>query len=276
MERRNSLKRNLLRAGAVALAGLLSAVVIPSSPASAEAMCDRPVPPPACGDGGEDPPPAPRDTPVHGTLDAATYVGGAVRVSGWGIDKDSGAAPLVVDIYIDGVWKATLQANTHRQDVADAYPSYGAYRGYDATVPAPLGTHQVCAWAISVVPAGAYNPGNPSLGCKTYTGTLAAPSNLRNISRAEDGTTVIGFKDNSVEEAYFRVTITRQYWEYYNDPRWGQLARPYYVDRHFTVPAQAGTGEVTFTTSTGGSDCRKTVYAVSGSFQSTPVSFGWC
>ncbi|WP_238009296.1 hypothetical protein KZZ52_27255 [Dactylosporangium sp. AC04546] len=271
------MRRHLVRAGAVALVGLLSAIVIPSGPASAEPMCDRPVPPPACGDGGvEDPPPAPRDTPVHGTLDAVTYVGNAVRVSGWGIDRDSGAAPLVVDIYIDGAWKQTLAANTYRQDVADVYPSYGAYRGYDAIVPAGLGTHQVCAWAISVVPAGAPNPGNPSLGCRTYTATLAAPSNLRIISRAQDGTTVYGFKDNSVEETYFRITITRQYWEPYTDPRWGQSYRAYYVDRSITVPAQAGTAEVTATTSTSGSDCRTTVVAVSGSFQSTSASTGWC
>ncbi|MEV0567605.1 hypothetical protein [Dactylosporangium sp. NPDC050588] len=270
------MKRRLLQVGAVALAGLFSAIVLPSGPASAAPNCNVPVPPPVCGDGGGDGDPVVRDIPVHGTLDTVTYVGNAVRVTGWAIDRDGGNAPLIVDISIDGAWKQTLTANTYRPDVAAAYPAYGSYRGFDALVPAGLGTHQVCAWGISVVPAGAANPGNPSLGCRTYTATLAAPTNVRTISRAEDGTTVYGFKDNSVEETSFRVVITRQYWEQYTDPRWGQMYRAYYVDRQFTVPAQAGTAEVTATTVTGGSDCRTTVYAVSGSVQSAPATTGWC
>ncbi|MET7396637.1 hypothetical protein ABZS66_24455 [Dactylosporangium sp. NPDC005572] len=270
------MKRHLLRAGAVALAAFIAAVLIPSGPASAAPNCDQPVPPPACGgDGGEDPPVW--DSAARGALDNVAYLGNAVRVGGWAADADAGSAPISVHVYQDGAFAAALTANGYRPDVAQVYPSYGAYRGYQAVIPAGLGTHQVCAYAISVVPAGAAHPGNPQLGCRTYTATLAAPSNLRNVSWDQaTGTAVIGFTDNSVEETGFRITIRTQHWEQYTDPRWGQLWRAYYTERSFTAPGHAGTGEVTASTTLWGSDCRTTVVATAGAFTSPAVSTGWC
>ena len=41
-------------------------------------------------------------------------------------------------------------ANGSRSDVAAAFMAYGPSRGYDITVPAARGTHDVCTYGINV------------------------------------------------------------------------------------------------------------------------------
>ncbi|MEV7230095.1 hypothetical protein AB0M79_24220 [Polymorphospora sp. NPDC051019] len=269
------MKRLLARTAVVTMAVAFGAAL--AAPAQADPYCDRPIPPPAC-DPGYEPEPTVRDSAARGSLDGVTYVGNAVRVGGWAYDADSGSSPLLVDIYIDGVFKQTLTANTYRPDVAQVYPSYGAYRGYEATIPAGLGTHQVCAYAISVVPTGAHHPGNPQLGCKTYNGTLAAPTNLRMLSRSTDGIAQFAFVDNSVEETSWQLTVKTQRWGNRWDPRLGvNIPYAYYTYETTSLQPHAGTGERTVTVpGIGPSDCGFTLRAVAGSFNSATATTGRC
>jgi hypothetical protein len=264
-------RRTLIRAAA-ALAGLVALVAVPSGPAAAEPDCDRPKPPPACV---EDPlPPVPQDHPPFGALDDVVYLGNAVRAFGWANDYDSPTAPVSVHLYLDGVFKRALTADGHRPDLGT-----GSYRGYDTTVPAGPGTHEVCAWAINVAPAGAVVAGNQRIGCRTYTGVPAAPGNVRTLSTDGAGNSVTGFTDNSVDETSFLVEITSQRWERVWDVRY-QLWYPQLVQyfRSITVPAHPGTGEVSVPVTAGtGYDCRTKVTAVAGAVRSqTAYSAGSC
>ncbi|QTE30233.1 hypothetical protein [Pengzhenrongella sicca] len=104
-----------------------------------------------------------------GSFDVAASVGGAgVRLAGWAIDPDT-TAPVMVHVYIDGQPSGVV-ANQPRPDVGAAYPGWGDTHGFDVTLPAAEGVHQVCAWAINQ-PAGF----NPLLGCRAVTVTNHAP-----------------------------------------------------------------------------------------------------
>jgi hypothetical protein len=100
-----------------------------------------------------------------GSLDDADATRGGVHVSGWDIDPDT-SSPIQVHVYIDGGGTNLGPAANVRKDVGSvfAFAGYGANHGFDATIPAGSGRHQVCAYAINVA-MGA----NTSLGCKTVT-----------------------------------------------------------------------------------------------------------
>ncbi len=97
-----------------------------------------------------------------GSFEAAASAEGGVAVSGWAIDPDL-AGPSEVHVYVGAAGKA-LRADIARPDVAAAYPAYGAGHGFRATIPASVGTYQVCAYAINVG-AGATS----NLGCRSVT-----------------------------------------------------------------------------------------------------------
>jgi GH25 family lysozyme M1 (1,4-beta-N-acetylmuramidase) len=98
-----------------------------------------------------------------GSLDSVTAMtgSGTVTLRGWALDPDA-TAPVIADVYIDGVGAARLTANTSRPDVGAAYPREGDLHGYAATLPVGSGTHQVCAYGIDSV-------GGPNalLGCQS-------------------------------------------------------------------------------------------------------------
>jgi hypothetical protein len=73
-----------------------------------------------------------------------------ITVAGWTADPDQPTTALAVRVTVDGVTAATLTANVNRPDVAAAYPSYGAYHGYNLVVPASNAAHTVCVYATSV------------------------------------------------------------------------------------------------------------------------------
>ena len=95
-----------------------------------------------------------------GALDVAAPVAGGLRVAGWAIDPDT-AASIDVHVYVDGSGKATT-ASGRRDDVAAALAGYGSAHGYDVTVPASAGAHQVCTYGINVATGS-----NSLLGCRT-------------------------------------------------------------------------------------------------------------
>ncbi len=80
-----------------------------------------------------------------GNLEAARLAPGGVQVIGWLADPDSNAA-VDLEVSIDGAVVATAAAVLNRADVAQAYPAFGASRGFSITVPVAStpGSRQVC------------------------------------------------------------------------------------------------------------------------------------
>jgi hypothetical protein len=99
-----------------------------------------------------------------GNLDAAAATSGGITASGWAIDPDTNA-PITVHVYVDGRWGGASSANSPRPDVGTAFPAYGDNHGYQITVAADAGNHQVCVYGINV----ATGTTNPLIGCRTVT-----------------------------------------------------------------------------------------------------------
>jgi GH25 family lysozyme M1 (1,4-beta-N-acetylmuramidase) len=96
-----------------------------------------------------------------GALDTATLNNGAIQVTGWAVDPDT-AASIPVHVYLDSQGYA-ITADGNRPDIAGGLPAYGAAHGFSGQLPAPEGTHSICAYAIDAVGGD----GNRLLGCKT-------------------------------------------------------------------------------------------------------------
>ena len=99
-----------------------------------------------------------------GALDAIGSVsGGSVRVAGWAFDPTSPLTHIVVHIYaanFETTIATAIPTGGYRPDVQAAYPQTSAYQGFIATVPAPTGLVNVCAYGINVGPGD-----NSMLGC---------------------------------------------------------------------------------------------------------------
>jgi hypothetical protein len=102
-----------------------------------------------------------RGRPI-GNLDRVESAPGGVRVAGWAIDPEI-SGPLDVHVYVDGALAGGGRADRPRGDVGAAYPAHGSAHGFDVVVPANLGWHEVCVYAID---GGSGVSGNPSLGCR--------------------------------------------------------------------------------------------------------------
>ncbi|MGN8049771.1 hypothetical protein ACTJKO_08760 [Curtobacterium sp. 22159] len=122
-----------------------------------------------------------------GRVDAVTAVTGGISVTGWAIDGDT-ASPINVDVYVDGVGRR-IAANVSRPDIASAYPAYGAAHGYQTTISAEPGEHQVCVYAINT---GA-GSGNPTLGCRTVEVGSSPVGRLDSVTAVTGGVTVRGW-----------------------------------------------------------------------------------
>lgn len=146
---------------------------------------------------------------------------GRVRVSGWAIDPDT-AGPIPVHVYVDGAGRA-VSADKYRLDVGGAYPDYGAYHGFDETIPAAGGTRTVCAYGINLA-----GPGNPTLlqgACQMLSipfGPPDAPTNVTATSangqatatwtppRFDGGSAVTSYRVSAIDEDGDTVTSVRQ------------------------------------------------------------------
>jgi hypothetical protein len=122
-----------------------------------------------------------------GVLDSVSAAGPEkVRVTGWAIDQDT-AGPIAVHVYVDNVATA-VTANTSRPDVGVAFPGYGENHGYDAVVPATVGTHQVCTYGINVQKGT-----NQLLGCAAVSVTGFPSGALDTVSAAPGRISVTGW-----------------------------------------------------------------------------------
>jgi hypothetical protein len=96
-----------------------------------------------------------------GALDgamAAAGVGAGIRVSGWALDPDS-EAPATVLVTVDGAVAGRAPADDARADLPEEHRT----RGFDVTVPATSGNHEVCVTAVDVEGGD----DNLALGCRT-------------------------------------------------------------------------------------------------------------
>ena len=92
----------------------------------------------------------PRDvSSPFGDLNSVTVTGGSVRLTGWTIDPNTPAS-TEVHVYVGSTWGGRAVASVSRPDVAAVYPDKGAAHGFDLTVRAGPGTHQVCVYAINL------------------------------------------------------------------------------------------------------------------------------
>lgn len=98
-----------------------------------------------------------------GTAPKPGSTSGHINVRGFAIDVDA-FAPTQVEIRLDGRLVRTVTANLTRSDVAQAYPHLGGDSGFDETIAATPGVHDVCITALNK------NLGsNRDLGCRTVT-----------------------------------------------------------------------------------------------------------
>jgi len=104
-----------------------------------------------------------------GLFEAARFVDGALRVSGWAYDPDS-TAQVQILYYTDGAYSAASYADIWRGDVEAAIPAYGGNHGFSADLPMSPGAAEVCAYAVNV---GA-GPDYVLLGCRRI-GPLPPP-----------------------------------------------------------------------------------------------------
>lgn len=114
---------------------------------------------------------------------AADFVRGGnnvIALAGWAFDPDT-TASIQVHVYVDGVGTPLVAAGS-RPDVGAAY-RHGDAHGFDVSLPASAGTHNVCLYAID----GTGGPTNTTLGC--WTVTVANPQPIGNL---ETLTTSVG------------------------------------------------------------------------------------
>lgn len=119
-----------------------------------------------------------------GAVDFVSDEKGALRLRGWIIDPNTGW-PAYAHIYVDGAAVASTLAKLSRPDVARRYPAYGAYHGFDITVPMSTGLHVVCVAAIN------HGPGNNQfLGC-AFVYLSPEPFGALDLVQAKPGATRI-------------------------------------------------------------------------------------
>jgi hypothetical protein len=80
---------------------------------------------------------------ADGSLDAAEGVPGGIRVRGWSIDLTTLSTPSYIWVNIDGVG-GPQKANQPLSWFDGHYPGAGPNHGFDVTIPASSGRHEVC------------------------------------------------------------------------------------------------------------------------------------
>jgi Fibronectin type III domain len=94
-----------------------------------------------------------------------------IQLAGWAIDPDTLGA-VAVHVSVDGVEKATLNANVAYTGTLARFPLYGGAHAYSGTITSDAGEHVVCVTAYNVGPGS-----NLALGCaRILTSGEAAPA----------------------------------------------------------------------------------------------------
>lgn len=99
-----------------------------------------------------------------GAWDGVAGGGNSIRVTGWTTDPDAGGT-VQVQIWVDGTLRATTAANRARGDVGP--------HGFDATVPASAGSHDVCLVFLNRAGGSSVH-----MGCRTASVVGSSPSGV--------------------------------------------------------------------------------------------------
>lgn len=180
-------------------------------------LCDRSAGRGACGAQGRvaSTPWGPRSGDPFGSVDLATpRPDGMVRLQGWVIDPDT-SAPVDVHVYVDGGWGTAATASVSRPDVGNVVPGYGNAHGFDLSVGAGAGRHEMCVYAINVGPFGTTNP---LLGCRTITVAGDPVGNLESVSATVGGIRLSGWTLDADTAGPLDVHV-------YVNGRWGGQVR---------------------------------------------------
>jgi hypothetical protein len=126
--------------------------------------------------------------PPIGNIDSVATSVGAASISGWAIDPDTPDA-VAIHAYVDGRWGGAFLATATRNDVAGAYPGYGASHGFVVPLQMNGGAHEVCLYAINV--GTGYNE---SVGCRTVRVPGGSPiGNIDSVTIANGLMTISGW-----------------------------------------------------------------------------------
>jgi hypothetical protein len=124
-----------------------------------------------------------------GNFEAALLAPGGIRLAGWVLDPDT-SDPVATHTYVSGRYAGTSLAGQPRPDVGAVYPLLGSGRGLSATLPVPVGVHDVCVFAIN---HGA-GVSNPLLGCRRATSLGSNPiGNFEGFVAGSGSATVSGW-----------------------------------------------------------------------------------
>ena len=186
------------------------------------------------------------DGTPSGKLETAIGSVDSVNVTGWAGDPDASAALTVVVTWIGG--STEVVADLKRDDLGKDNPANGSHVGFDATIPVPAGTTQVCATV-----RGQGVGGDADLGCLPVTVYAADPiGEVDAITPVAGGVEVTGWAaDPSLgsEPSYVKVTVDGD-----QATMLASLVRPGLAERHpalgdkhgfdFVVVASAGSHKV--------------------------------
>jgi hypothetical protein len=122
-----------------------------------------------------------------GSFDLLARAPGGVRVAGWLIDPNADEGS--VHIYVDGRLVQFAPANRTRPDVDAIYPGFGSAHGFDAVVPVPEGSHNICLYGYNQ-----FQPSNSQLlACRSIVVTGAPIGSLDVMHLVPGGARVAGW-----------------------------------------------------------------------------------
>lgn len=109
-----------------------------------------------------------------GNFEGLSVAGGVASATGWVLDPDDVGA-VQIHAYVNGdhtsgVWAGAFANGTARADVERAYPAYGAQNGFQIQYQVPVGTSDLCLYAID-----REGRGNTFLGCRTVSTASGPP-----------------------------------------------------------------------------------------------------
>jgi hypothetical protein len=120
-----------------------------------------------------------------GSVDTVAGSATAITVAGWALDPDT-SNPIGVHVYVDGQWGGATTAKDPRSDIGQAF-GLGDAHGFNLIIPASVGKHSVCVYAID-----ATGGNNPQLGCRTVTVENRVPTGSVDTAAAVPGGVFLG------------------------------------------------------------------------------------
>lgn len=122
-----------------------------------------------------------------GLVDFVPQDGMGFQLRGWAYDPDT-TSPVQIRVRVDGIRVAALSADLPRPDVARAHPAYGGNRGFQLHWPVPVGTHQVCAYALNYPSIARWK-----LGCRNVRITHKPHGRITLLKQRPGSLTARGF-----------------------------------------------------------------------------------